>query len=41
MAIENCKWQITDDIRSIYKKMMLLAKAHAFKVTKSAGVLAT
>ena len=28
------------ELRSIYKKMMLLAKAHAFKATKSAGGLA-
>ena len=28
------------DIKSMSKKMMLLAKAHTFKATKSAGALA-
>ena len=38
---EDCRGRFHHDIKSIYKKMMILAKAQAFKATKSAGALAT
>ena len=37
----NKRLLLDENIKSTYKKMMLLAKAQAFKATKSAGELAT